>query len=140
MTSFFHFEDKVHHKNLSRDESIPFLFPRLLSQVLEHLGFPVEPRLEHRQDCESTFTVKKWQSMPGTPHLPLQDLVEDQPANDYPTEDQPPPVVPTQEPQIPVSTAPIATAPLPTSPASSTPLVPPTPSDSTGPSTSTSPL
>ena len=29
--SLFHFEDKVHHKNLSRVESIPLIFPRLLS-------------------------------------------------------------------------------------------------------------
>ena len=60
MTFLFHFEDKVHLKNLSRAESIPLLFPRLLSQVLEHLGFPAEPRLEHRRDCEAIFTVDKW--------------------------------------------------------------------------------
>ena len=77
MTSLFHFEDKVHRKNLSRAESIPLLFPRLLSQVLEHLRFPIEPRLEHRRDYETTFTVEKWQSMPGTPHLALQDPTED---------------------------------------------------------------
>ena len=71
MTSLFHFEEKFHRKNLSQVESIPLIFPRLLSQVLEHLGFPVEPRLEHRRDCETTFTVEKWQSMPGTPHLQL---------------------------------------------------------------------
>ena len=83
MTSLFHFEDKVHRKNLSWAESIPLLFPRLLSQVLEHLGFPAE----HRRDCETTFTVEKWQSMLGTPHLPLQDPTEDQPTDDHPTED-----------------------------------------------------
>ena len=59
MTSLFHFEDKVHRKNLSWAESIPFLFPRLLSQVLEHLGFPAEPQLERHQNCEATFTVEK---------------------------------------------------------------------------------
>ena len=79
MTSLFHFEDKVHRKNLSRAESIPLLFSRLLSQVLEHLGFPAEPRLERHQDRDTTFTVEKWQSMPSTPHLPLQD-----PAKDWP--------------------------------------------------------
>ena len=31
MTSLFHFEDKVHRRNLCRAESIPLLFPRLLS-------------------------------------------------------------------------------------------------------------
>ena len=30
MTSLFHFEDMVHRRSLSRAESIPLLFPRLL--------------------------------------------------------------------------------------------------------------
>ena len=30
MTSLFHFEEKVHLKNVTRDESTPLLFPRLL--------------------------------------------------------------------------------------------------------------
>ena len=34
MTSLFHFEDKVHCRNLNRVESIPLLFPRKLWQVL----------------------------------------------------------------------------------------------------------
>ena len=78
--------------------------------------------------------------MPGTPHLSFQDPADDQPTNDHHAEDQPPPVVPTEEPPILVSTAPAVTAPLPTSLASLVPPVPPTPSDSTGPSTSTPPL
>ena len=53
MTSLFHFEDKVHRKSLPRAESTPFLFPRLLCQVLEHIGFPDEPRLERLRDCEA---------------------------------------------------------------------------------------
>ena len=61
MTSLFHFEDKVHRRNLTGAESIPLLFPRLLCQVLEHLGFPTEPRLEHRRDCEAIFTINRWQ-------------------------------------------------------------------------------
>ena len=40
MTSLFHFEEKVHRKSLPRAESMPLLFPRLLCQVLEHIGFP----------------------------------------------------------------------------------------------------
>ena len=71
MTSLFHLEEKFHRKNLSRVESIPLIFLRLLSQVLEHLGFPTKPRLENRRDCETTFTVEKWKSMPSTPYLPL---------------------------------------------------------------------
>ena len=46
MTAIFHFEEKIHCKNLSRAETIPLLFPWLLSQVLEHLGFSAEPHLE----------------------------------------------------------------------------------------------
>ena len=39
MTTLFYFEEKIHRKNLSRVETIPLLFPWLLCQVLEHLGF-----------------------------------------------------------------------------------------------------
>ena len=70
MTSLFHFEDKVHRRNLSRVESITLLFPRLLCQVLEHMGFPAEPRLERHRDCEAILTVDKWQLLPCTQHLP----------------------------------------------------------------------
>ena len=59
MTALFHFEEKVHRKSLSRVESIPRLFLRLISQVLEHMGFPDEPRLEHRRVCTSVFIVHK---------------------------------------------------------------------------------
>ena len=51
MTSLLHFEDKVHRKGLARAESLPLLMPRLRSQVLEHLGFPEEPRIEWRISC-----------------------------------------------------------------------------------------
>ena len=108
MTALFHFEEKIHRKNLSRDETIPLLFLRLLSQMLEHLGFPAEPYLKHRHVCEVIFTVKKWQFVPGAPHVPLRDpvedqpaddhLIEDQPADDHLVEDQPPPAIPSGEP------------------------------------------
>ena len=51
MTALLHFKDKVHRKGLARAESLPLLMPRLLSQVLEHLGFPEEPRIERRIRC-----------------------------------------------------------------------------------------
>ena len=60
MTSLFHFEDKVHRKSLPRAESTPLLFSRLLCQVLEHIGFRDEPRLECRRDCEAILTVDRW--------------------------------------------------------------------------------
>ena len=40
MTSLLHFEEKVHRKGLARVQAFPLLMSRLLSQVLEHLGFP----------------------------------------------------------------------------------------------------
>ena len=77
MTSLFHFEEKIQRKNHSRVEAIPLLFPRLLSQVLEHLGFPVGPYLERRRVCEAICTVKKWQFVLGAPPFPLRDPAED---------------------------------------------------------------
>ena len=77
MTSLFHFEDKVHRRSLPRAESTPLLFPRLLCQVLEHIGFPEEPKLERRLDCEAVLTVDRWRTMPRSYHLPPPDPVED---------------------------------------------------------------
>ena len=60
MTSLFHFEDRVHRWSLPLADSLPMLFPRLLCQVLEHIGFPVEPRIELRRGCETVLTVERW--------------------------------------------------------------------------------
>ena len=46
MTSLLHFEEKVHRKDLAQAETFLLLMSRLLSQVLEHLGFPHEPHIE----------------------------------------------------------------------------------------------
>ena len=64
MTSLFHFEDRVHRRSLSRAESMPLLFPRLLCQILEHIGFPTEPRLKRRRGCEATLTIDRWRAKP----------------------------------------------------------------------------
>ena len=98
MTSLFHFEDKVHRKSLPRAESMPLLFPRLLYQVLEHIGFPDEPRLECHRDCEATLTVDRWQLMPRSFHLPPLSPSDDQLTADIPAEEQPPPVEHIREP------------------------------------------
>ena len=140
MTSLFHFEDKVHRKNLTQAESIPLLFPRLLCQVLEHMGFHAEPRLECSQDCEAILIVDKWQLLPHVHRLLPQGLAEDQPAGAHSVEDQPPPTVHTEEPQIALSIVPAVIAPLPTAPASSRLPMPPALTDSAGPSTSEPPL
>ena len=70
MMSLFHFEDRVHHRSFPYAESMPLLFPRLLCQVLEHIGFPAKPRLEHRRGYEATLTVDRWRSRPHAFHLP----------------------------------------------------------------------
>ncbi|RVW58731.1 hypothetical protein CK203_108559 [Vitis vinifera] len=38
MAALLYFEEKVHKKKLQRADAIPLLFPRLLCQILEHLG------------------------------------------------------------------------------------------------------
>ncbi|RVW37783.1 hypothetical protein CK203_101723 [Vitis vinifera] len=43
MVVLLYFEEKVHRKKLLRADAIPLLFPRLLCQILEHLGYPSEP-------------------------------------------------------------------------------------------------
>ena len=109
MTSLFHFEDKVHRRNLIRAESTPLLFLRLLCQVLERLGFPAEPQSKRRRDCEDVLTIDRWPRLPHAQHLPPQDVAEDI-AIDYPTED-------AEEPQTapPVPPAPTASDGLSTS-------------------------
>ena len=134
MTSLFHFEDKVHRKSLPRAESTPLLFPRLLCQVLEHIGFPEKPRLERRRDYEVILTVDRWHTMPRSYHLPPPD----------PVEDQPPMVEHIKEPQAPAPPAPATTALVPPAPVLVVPLVPSTTmpaahSDIAEPSTSAQP-
>ena len=124
MTSLFHFEDKVHRRSLPRAESKPLLFPRLLFQVLEHIGFLEELRLERRRDCEAVLTVDRWHTMPRSYHLPPLDPAEDQPTVDIPPEDQPPIAKHIEEPQAPAPPAPATTDPVPPAPVPSIPPVP----------------
>ena len=76
MTSLMHFEDKVHRKDLARAESLPLLMPRLLCHVLEHMGFPVEPRIEIRVRCPLVLSVEQVMTMPIYFHLRRQDQEE----------------------------------------------------------------
>ena len=64
MTTLLHFEEKVHRKDLARAEAFPLLMPRLLSQVLEHLGFPEEPRIERRVSCPQVLSIERSLYMP----------------------------------------------------------------------------
>ena len=76
MTALLHFEDKVHRKGLARAESLPLLMPRLLSQVLENLGFPEEPRIERRIRCPHVLTMERAMVMPISFLLQQQDQKE----------------------------------------------------------------
>ncbi|RVW76529.1 hypothetical protein CK203_064349 [Vitis vinifera] len=73
MAALLYFEEKVHKKKLLRADAIPLLFPRLLCQILEHLGYPSEPQLERKRICREVFTLDKWKNMtaysvePGAP-------------------------------------------------------------------------
>ncbi|RVW94285.1 hypothetical protein CK203_034849 [Vitis vinifera] len=85
MTSLLHFEEKVHQKKLQRADGIPLLFPRLLCQILEHLGYPEEPRLERRRHCREDLSLGKWHhlvayfapqgapAVPAPPELPRDE-------------------------------------------------------------------
>nr|CAN83762.1 hypothetical protein VITISV_017195 [Vitis vinifera] len=63
MDTLLYFEEKVHRKKLLKVDAIPLLFPRLLCQILEHLGYPSDPLLERRRICREIFTLEKWTSM-----------------------------------------------------------------------------
>ena len=63
MAALLYFEEKVHKKKLLRADAIPLLFPRLLCQILEHLGYPFEPRFERKHIYREIFTLEKWTSM-----------------------------------------------------------------------------
>ena len=138
MTSLFHFEEKIHRKHLSRAKTIPLLFSRLLSHVLEHLGFLAEPHRERHRVCKATFIVEKWQFVPGAPHLPAYPPVKVDPQID-PPQVQMPPTAPAQEPYITMSATPVSDlvlAPLvPTAHSS-----PPAPTALAGPSSSSPPV
>ena len=64
MTALLHFEEKVHRKGLTHAETIPLLMLRLLCHVLEHLGFPEEPRIERRQSCAMIISHERTLYMP----------------------------------------------------------------------------
>ena len=93
MTSLLHFEEKVHRKGLARAEGLPLLMPRLLSQVLEHLGFPKEPRIEGRISCTQVLSTKRSLYIPISIILQQQDQEEvaEEVAEDPPREEDPVP-------------------------------------------------
>ena len=76
MASLLQFEEKVHRKDLAREESLPLLMPRLLCYVLEQLGFPEEPRLEMRVRCPLVISVERVMTMPISFNIRPQDQEE----------------------------------------------------------------
>ena len=76
MTSLLHFEEKVHRKGLARAETFPLLMSRLLSQVLEHLGFPEEPRIERRISCTQVLSAERSLYMPLSIILQQQMMLQ----------------------------------------------------------------
>ena len=128
MTALLHFEDKVHRKGLARAESIPLLMPRLLGQVLEHLGFPEEPRIERSIRCPQVLTMERAMVMSISFLLQQQDQeeVRDEEAEDSQRRDDPVPEVDVEMARSPV---PDLSPPSPPPPPSAT-----APTDTPGPS------
>ena len=126
MTSLLHFEEKVHRKGLARAESLLLLMPRLLSQVLEHLGFPEEPRIERRISCTQVLSTERSLYIPISIILQQQEQEE---AADVVAEDPPRGEDPVPEMEVEVERSPV--------PDSSPPSPPPTtlaPTHTVGPS------
>ena len=106
MTALLHFKEKVHCKGLTRAEAIPLLMPRFLYHVLEHLGFPEEPRIELRRSCAMIISHERTLSMPRSFLFLLQEDVEDDYAEDLPRDEQLVPVPPPTAPAPPETVCP----------------------------------
>ena len=119
MTALLHLEDKVHRKGLARAESLPLLMTRLLSQVLEHLGFPEEPRIERRIRCPQVLTMERAMVMWISFLLQQQDQEEvpDDEAEESQRRDDP---VPEVEVEVARSPVPDLSPPSPPPPPSAT--------------------
>ena len=114
MTALLHFEEKVHRKDLARAEAFPLLMSRLLSQVLEHLGFPKEPRIEQRVSCPQVLSIERSLYMPLSILLQQQEEVVDDIAEDLSRGEQPVPDLEVERTSIPDISPPV---PPPTAPA-----------------------
>ena len=115
MTALLHFEEKVHRKDLAQEEAIPLLMPRLLCQVLEHLGFPEEPTIERRMSCPQILSIERSLYMPLFFLLKQQEEPTDDIAEDLPRGEHSVPEVEVERTSIPYSSplVPPTTAPAP---------------------------
>ena len=116
MTSLLHFEEKVHRKGLARSESLSLLMPRLLSQVMEHLGFPKEPRIEWRIICTQVLSTERSLYMLISIILQQQEEAADDVAEDPQRGEHPVPKMEVEVERRPVSDSSLP-APPPTAPA-----------------------
>ena len=105
MTSLLQFEEKVHRRDLARAESIPLLIPRLLSYVLEQMGFPEEPGIEMRDSCLQVVAVDRVMTMPVHFHIHQRDQEEvpGEEAEDAHRDDPPAPAPEVQRSPTPIS-------------------------------------
>ena len=105
MTSLLHFEEKVHRRDLARAESIPLLMPRLLSYILEQMGFPEEPGIEMRDRCPHVASVDRVMIMPVHFHIRQRDQEEvpGEEAEDAHRDDPPAPAPEVQRSPTPIS-------------------------------------
>ncbi|KAL6317889.1 hypothetical protein AAG906_030796 [Vitis piasezkii] len=132
MAALTYFEEKVHRKRLRRAGTIPLLFPRLISQVLEDMGYPSQPHLERRHHCRELFTSESWTHFldrspmdqgiprPLAPAPPASPAPPDSPAASAPT-------VQTSPEQDPHTTEPSSSVPAPVTCTTDTPTPPVTP-------------
>ena len=130
MTSLLQFEEKVHRRDLTRAESIPLLIPRLLSYVLEQMGFAEEPGIEMRDSCLQVVAVDRIMTMPVHFHIRQRDQEEvpGQEAEDAHRDDPPAPAPEAQRTPTPTPMSDRS----PPSPPHTTPAA--TPTDTPGPS------
>ena len=108
MTYLLYFEEKVHKKKLQRADVIPLLFPRLLCQILEHVGYPSEPQLERRRICRELFTLDKWNHLTAYVAPPRASYIPAPP--ELPHDEQPAQVQQAQQVEIPIEIIPPAHA------------------------------
>ena len=88
---------------------------RLLSQVLEHLGFPEEPRIERRVSCPRFLSIERSLYMPLSIILQQQQEAADDFTEDLPRDEQPVPEVEVERTSVPDLSPPVPppTAPTP---------------------------
>ena len=105
MTSLLHFEEKVHRRDLARAESIPLLMSRLLSYILEQMGFPEEPGIEMRDRCPHIVSVDRVMIMLVHFHIRQRDQEEvpGEEAEDAHRDDPPAPAPEVQRSPTPIS-------------------------------------